>query len=761
MHQLRILLLLWILLQTLLLQGQDAVTGTVESPGSSGNSPLPGSNVLWAGTTIGTASDVNGRFTLPFPTEWPARLVATYVGHSSDTLLLQGPPMKELRILLRPRAELKTVEIIERQSGVHLDSRSQLATEIITSMELKRAACCDLSESFETNATVDVSYNDAISGTKTIRMLGLDGKYAQMSVENIPFIHGLSTASGLTLIPGTWINDINLSKGIGTAVNGPNAMTGQIDLCLLQPSAEGPLFVNLYGNNQGRAEANIHTAQRTGKHSDNLLLVHGNWFNTEMDQNNDGFMDMPLTQRINVMDRWMYRDEQRSGQVTARYVNDVRTGGQSAKHGARPAEGEHAGHRPDMLYGIDIRNEMVDVLGKYGFIFPNDPTRSFGLLVSGRRHDVNSVYGDRRYGGVQESFYANAVYQQLLGTGTDQLKAGASFQYDGFRESFRSSIDFGSDSLFNRIERMPGLFAEYTRKREKVTLVGGLRMDANSYFGTTVNPRAHAKFDLGPLTTARLTAGSAFRTANPLVESATVLASSRRVVVQGGLGMERAWTAGASVLHKFKWLEKKWAVGIDAYHTRFTTQVVTDLDRSPHTVAFYMLDGASFGNSLLTDVQVQLSRVFGLKASYRYFDARTTYDGRLLERPFTPVHRGLIDLAYADLKERWRFDITLNLFGESRIPDTSTNPEEYRFAARAPSFATLHAQVTRLVGPWEFYLGGENLTSTLQQQQIIAPEDPFGPYFDASLIWGPTNLAMVYAGLRFTIARKKLEHIHE
>jgi hypothetical protein len=754
MYQHRILLFLSSLLQVFLTLGQAPVTGHVVDEAS--GEFLPTANIHWLGTTSGTTTGYDGEFSITAPVRWPARLVASFVGYKPDTLLLKEPPSAPLRIALRWAVDIGIVEVVERASTTVLDSRSQLATEIITSMELKRAACCDLSESFETNATVDVSYNDAISGTKTIRMLGLDGKYAQMSVENIPFIHGLSTASGLTLIPGTWIKDINLSKGIGTAVNGPNAMTGQIDLCLLQPSAEGPLFVNLYGNNQGRAEANIHTAQRTGKHSDNLLLVHGNWFNTEMDQNNDGFMDMPLTQRINVMDRWMYRDEQRSGQITARYVNDVRSGGQSAKHGARPVEGEHAIHRPDMLYGIDIRNEMVDVLGKYGFIFPNDPTRSIGLLVSGRRHDVNSVYGERKYGGVQESFYANAVYQQLLGTGTDQLKAGASFQYDGFRESFRSSA-FANDSLFDRIERMPGLFAEYTRKREKVTLVGGMRMDANSYFGTTFNPRAHAKFDLGPLTTARLTAGSAFRTANPLVESATVLASSRRVVVQGTLGMERAWNVGASILHKFKWLEKKWAVGLDAYHTRFTSQVVTDLDRNPQTVAFYMLDGASFGNSLLTDVQVQLSRVFGLKASYRYFDARTTYDGRLLERPFTPVHRGLIDLAYADLKERWRFDITLNLFGESRIPDTSTNPEEYRFAPRAPSFATLHAQVTRVVGSWEFYLGGENLTSTLQRQQIIAPEDPFGPYFDASLIWGPTNLAMVYAGLRFTIARTQKE----
>ncbi len=740
---LNILLTFW----PVILAAQDPVRGVVRGGEVGDSSTLPGASVFWAGTSVGAATDSEGRFSLPAPGTWPARLVVSFVGYATDTILIERHSGDPLVITLRPGAELKGVEIVERQSSTLLDTRSQLATEIITAMELKRAACCDLSESFETNATVDVSYNDAISGTKTIRMLGLDGKYAQMSVENIPFIRGLSTASGLTLIPGTWIHEINLSKGIGTAVNGPNAMTGQIDLCLVQPSAEPPLFVNLYGNSQGRMEANIHTAQKTGKYSDNVLLVHGNWFNTEMDQNGDGFMDMPLTQRINIMDRWMYRDENRTGQVTMRYVNDMRTGGQSAKHGALPANGEHAGHGLDGLYGIDIRNEMVDVLGKYGFILKNDPTKSIGFIVAGRRHDVNSLYGERRYTGVQESLYGNAVYQQLLGTGNDQLKAGLSFQFDDYREAFL-------DSAFARTEMMPGAFAEYTSKRDKVTWVGGLRVDANDLFGTAVSPRLHVKYDLGPLTTARLSAGHAFRTANPLAESAAVLASSRRVVVEGELGMERAWNLGAALLHKFKWLERKWAVGVDGYHTRFTHQVVTDLDRDPQAIAFYMLDGLSYGTSVLADVHVQLSRVFDLKLNYRWYDARTTYDGRLLERPFTPMHRGLIDLAYADRKERWRFDISLNIFGESRIPSTAANPEEYRFRERAPAFGTLHAQLTRIVGPWEFYLGGENLTSTLQQRQIIAPEDPFGPYFDASLIWGPTNLAMVYGGLRFTLPRR-------
>ncbi len=718
---------------------QQPITGTVRTVDASATLPVPGANVLWAGSTIGTTTDAQGRFSLPVPPSWPARLVASFVGYTSDTLLLNAAPQAPLSFTLKASVELKAFEVVERQSSTKLDTRSLQASELITSMELKRAACCDISESFETNATVDVSFSDAISGTKTIRMLGIDGKYAQLSLENIPFIRGLSTASGLTLIPGTWINEINLSKGIGTAVNGPNAMTGQIDLCLVQPASQPPLFVNLYGNSQGRMEANIHSAQKTGKYSDNLLLLHGNSFDVEMDQNNDGFLDQPISKRVNVMDRWMYRDEHRTGQLAVRYVNDERRGGQSSKY-QLPAESNRR-------YGIDVRNEMVDVFGKYGVVFKNDPTKSIGFIFAGRRHDVDSRYGDRAYTGVQESLYGNVVYQQLLGDGNDQVKAGLSFQYDDYREAFR-------DSSFNRTELMPGAFAEYTSKHEKFTWVAGLRADVNDIFGTAVSPRLHLKYDLGPLTVGRLSAGHAFRTANPLAENASVLASSRRVVVQDPLGMERAWNVGAAILHKFKWLDRKWAVGLDAYHTRFTQQVVSDLDRDPGTIAFYMFDGLSYGTSVLADVHVQLSSRLDLKLNYRWYDTRTTYDGKLLERPFTPEHRGLIDLGYSDKKERWRADLSLNIFGTSRIPSTASNPEEYRFGDRAPSFATLHGQITHIRGKWEFYVGGENLTSALQSRQIIAAEDPFGPFFDASLIWGPTNVAMAYLGLRYTLPKK-------
>ena len=731
------------------LSAQNNIHGTVRTRIADQHAaPLPDARVGWVeGKAVMT--DSMGHFILEAPATWPAVLVTTSFSTTPDSLLLLSPPTGPLTITVAGSVQLAAAEISERQASTRLSLQTLQSIESIGSRELKRAACCDISESFETNATVDVNYSDAVSGTKTIRMLGLDGKYAQISMENIPFVRGLSANSGLTLIPGPWIQEINVSKGIGTAVNGPNAMTGQIDLCLLDPATAPTLFTNLYLNSQGRTELNVNAAQHLGKAGSNILMVHGNLMQRELDDNGDGFRDQPLSKRFNIMDRWMQRTDRRTTQVILRYVTDQREGGQTD---AAPP-GEHAGGKH---YGVDIHNEMTDVIVKNGWIL-NDPGKSIGILTGFRNHSVSSVFGENNYQGAQRSAYANVVYQQMM-KHNDQIKAGASFQFDDYDELFRPGPTERMD--LGRTERMPGLFTEYTRTRQRFTLVAGLRADFNSKYGQAISPRLHLKYDIAPLTTLRFSSGSGFRSANPIMENAAAQASSRRVIFEGDLGMERAWNTGVSLLHKFKWFGKKWSLAVDAYRTDFTAQVVADLDRSPQELVFYMLQGSSYANSLLADVQVQLGKQWELKASYRYYDAETTYDGKLRERPLVPSHRGLLDLGYTSKGEKWRFDITLNGFGSARLPGTEGNPEEFRLPNQSPAYATLNAQVTRVMGAWEFYLGGENLTGAIQQRQILSANDPFGPYFDASLIWGPTNMQMAYFGLRYTLKGKANTNTH-
>ncbi len=368
-------------------QDSTALHVQVNGRGLNGSAtPVPFASLYVADQGISGMTDERGHVAVSQPPNFPARLITSAMGFASDTLVLTSAT-EHVTITLDAVHELKAAEVVERQQGTQLSLRTTLATEAIGPKELKRAACCDLSESFETNATVDVSYSDAVSGTKTIRMLGLDGRYAQISVENIPFIRGLSSNYGLTLIPGPWINSINVSKGIGTAVNGPNAMTGQIDLCLLDPATADPLFTNLYVNSQGRTELNVNTAQHFGKGGDNLIMVQGSMNQRDMDDNSDGFRDQPLTRRFNVMDRWLQRTNKRTTQVIARYVTDKRNGGHTDAH--TPFEGTSGRH-----YRVDIGNEMGDVIVKNGWIL-RDSTKSIGLLGSFRNHTVSSAFGDR------------------------------------------------------------------------------------------------------------------------------------------------------------------------------------------------------------------------------------------------------------------------------------------------------------------------------------------------------------------------------
>ena len=733
-------ILLWlILLAPLTGRAQTSLDGTVEGIEADGSSgPLPGANVFWAGTTIGTATDGDGHFTLPEPPAWPAILLTSYMGYGTDSLRLGGMPGAPVIVRLRASNVLREAEVVERQSGSLLSTRNTFNLEQITQKELKRAACCDLSESFETNATVDVSFSDAVSGTKTIKMLGLDGRYALISLENIPFVRGLSSSYGLSLIPGTWIQGINVSKGNGPVVNGFSSMTGQIDLTLVQPRSAEPLFVNLYANDQGRLEANVQTAQKLGKRWHNLLMVHGNFLDTRLDDNRDGFLDQPLGRRINILDRVQFEGDGRDAHLGVRYVLDERTGGQSAFR---------RGEVPEVpLYGLGIDNEMVDVFGKHGFIFKNDPTRSIGMIGAIRRHTVEAFFGNRTYNGTEESGSFSAIYQQLLGDGNDQVKAGLTFSYADYTEQYE-------DSAFGRTERVPGAFVEHTLKRGSFTAVSGLRVDHNTAFGTFVSPRLHLKQDLGPLTALRGSAGSGWRTANPYVENATALASARTVIVTEDLEAEQSWNFGIGFLHKFKWHQRKWAVGADAYRTQFTQQLVADLDRSAHELVLSNLHGSSFANTVQADLQVELFRALQLKLAYRWYDTRTTYHGVELQRPFVPEHRAMADLAFTSRSEKWRCDLTLNWFGSGRIPDLSGNEAAVDFGSKSPAYSVLHAQITRVFGPVEVYLGVENLLDYIQDVQIIAPEDPFGPNFDAAMIWGPTNGRMIYGGLRFALKK--------
>ncbi|MDF2832111.1 TonB-dependent receptor domain-containing protein [Chryseobacterium indoltheticum] len=620
----------------------------------------------------------------------------------------------------------------------------------IDSKELLKAACCNLSESFETNATVDVSFSNAVTGTKQLKMLGLDQKYTSLTKELLPEIRGLASAYGLNFIPGRWIESIQLTKGGSTVTNGYESITGQINTELIKNSKTPETSLNLFADFNGRAEANVtHVAAINDKWSQTFLL-HGNGTFGDTDMNDDNFLDRPKGTQINAAYLLNYNDLERSGfgsHFGINFIKDERTAGQIGFDKKLPQSEQS-------LYGVGIDISRFQVWNKTGYVFKGKPYQSLGWMNQYVYHQQDSFFGLRNYSGQQHTYYSNLIFESILGNTNHKYKAGASFLYDGYEENYL--VD-----NFKRNEIVPGIFAEYTLTGLKYTLVAGARADFHNLAGTQFTPRLNFKYDFTPQTIFRLSAGRGFRTANVFAESQQYFASNRNIqILQNGgdiygLRPEIAWNYGVSLQQEFKIFGKKSTIVADFFRTDFQDQVLVDLDRSPQQLTFYNLDGKSFANSFQTQWDFTPFKNFDVRLAYKYYDVQADYlDGRR-EVPFMAKHRGFVNLAYATNKNKnegfWSFDTTLNWVGKQRLPNTSTNPAEFQLPMYSESYAVLNAQVSRNFNKkLRAYLGGENLTSYHQKNAIMDFRNPFGNYFDGGMVYAPIMKANFYVGFDVT-----------
>lgn len=620
----------------------------------------------------------------------------------------------------------------------------------IDKKELLKAACCNLSESFETNATVDVSFSNAVTGTKQLKMLGLDQKYTSLTKELLPEIRGLASAYGLSFIPGRWIESIQLTKGGSTVTNGYESITGQINTELLKNAKTPETSLNLFSDFNGRAEANITSVSPINENWSQTFLLHGNGTFGDTDMNHDGFLDRPKGTQINAAYLLNYNDLEKSGLGSLfgiNFVKDNRTAGQLDFNKRLPQDQQDA-------YGVGIDISRFQVWNKTGYVFKGKPYQSLGWMNQYVYHQQDSFFGLRNYSGKQNTFYSNLIFESIIGNTNHKYKAGASFMYDGYDETYLTTP-------FKRNEIVPGAFAEYTLTGLKYTLVAGARVDFHNLAGTQFTPRLNLKYDFTPQTILRLSAGRGFRTASVFAENQQYFASNRtiRIIPDGGdiygLKPEIAWNYGASLQQEFKIFGRKSSIVADFFRTDFQNQVMVDLDQSPQQLLFYNLKGKSFANSLQIQWDLIPLKNFEVKLAYKYYDVQADYlDGRR-EIPFMAKNRGFINLAYATNKNNnggfWSFDTTLNWIGKQRLPETASNPPAFQRPGYSESYALLNAQISRSFNKkFRAYFGGENLTSYSQKNAIVDFRNPFGNYFDGGMVYAPIMKANFYVGLDVT-----------
>ena len=745
-------ILLWGLLLPLTAFAQQFSKGTVVDEA---NLPLMGAEVYWNGTQIGVSTDDNGTFTLK-RTENSNTLVISYIGYKTKTVKVTNS--EALHIQLEPQSALEEVVVTQKRANT-MKSQWQVANlHTMSSGELLKAACCNLSESFSTNPSIDVNFSDAVTGNKQIKMLGLTSPYILMAEENIPAMRGASQAYGLSFVPGTWIESIQITKGAGSVINGYESISGQINYEIEKPINARPFFLNLYTSEDSRYELNAHTKVKLSDKWATSLLAHGNVRQRKSDHNHDGFIDNPIGNQINLLNRWQYSNAEKGwvSFLNLNYMKDERQAGQIHYNPLTDKGTTNA-------WGSEVNSERFTLSNKIGYVFPDTPYKSIGLQNSFQSHRQDSYFGLNSYDIHQKSWYGNLIYNSIIGNTQHKFATGLSGTYDDYNEQLTTSALAGD---FSRIDRSVGAFFEYTYDNlSNFSFVAGVRADSHNNLGNFITPRFHLRYNPWKQATFRLSAGRGKRAANVIAENQQLLASSRQLHIIGGdggklygLNPEIAWNYGASFLQAFKIWGKNAELSVDFYRTHFDNQVVVDLDHSPQQALFYNLDGKSFANSLQAEVSITPVKGLDFKAAYKYYDVQTQFTKGQLEKTLTPKHRWFANIAYetADTHEnnhsQWKFDVTFNWLGEQRLPTTATNPLPYRLSDYAPSFATLNAQITRVFSKtFEVYVGGENITNYKQANGILAADAPFGAYFDSTMQYAPAFGQMYYAGLRFKL----------
>jgi outer membrane receptor for ferrienterochelin and colicins len=704
------------------------------------NEPIIGANIYWEKSKKGVTSDVNGYFEIDAATHHE-HLIIAYTGYITQSLHIDDQNGELKVILIEDTKLLDEVVVSRRSPGTVTQRGAVLQTQKVTLGEIHRAACCNLGESFETNPSVDVAYSDAATGAKQIKLLGLSGTYVQMLTENYPNFRGVSSPFGMDYVPGSWMEGIYISKGTSSVKNGYEALAGQINVEYKKPQTMDKLFVNLFGSDALRMEANVDAGIHINEKLTTGLFAHYSNDTHAHDVNNDGFLDYPKTEQFNFMNRWNHEAGKYVAQYGMKYIHEERTGGQDDAH-----------HDIVDPYRISLKTNRGEFYTKQAYVFRNDElAESVAMIASGSFHDQKAIYDRTPYDVTQKNLYVSLMYENDFSK-RHNISTGLSLNYDAFDETLQNSP-------YDRKEVVPGVYLQYTfNLNDKFIALGGIRADHSSMYGFFVTPRLHLKYNPAEWIHLRGSVGKGFRTANVLAENNYLLASSRRIEIAGDLDQEEAWNAGLNTTVYIPIGDRQMTLTGEWYHTRFIKQVVVDVDSDPHAISFYNLNGGkSYSNSAQVEMSYPFFDGFTFTAAYRYTRAKSDFinsqtgEVQFLAKPLMNDYKGLVTASYQTPLRKWQFDLTGQFNGGGRMPSPDVTNRLWN--DRFDPFTIVNGQITKYFRNLDIYLGVENLFDFRQENPIIDAANPRGDNFDATMVWGPVHGRKIYAGLRFTIPR--------
>lgn len=724
----------------------QSLKGTVFGQEDNKKVPLDAAIIRWFGTTKGTITEPNGTFVISAEGITNKRIMVSYTGYKTDTIDVGGKD--NIEVTLIPNSTTSEIKVEGEKKSTYFENLNA-KTEVISSQELVKDACCDLAGCFGRNSSVEVAVTDIITDSKELKILGLEGVYTQILVDNMPLMSGLNVKYGVSSIPGTLINKITISKGSNSVLQGYESISGIMNVLLRDYNNSDRLLINGFLNSGLEKQFNLNFANPMNKKLSTIASFHTVQKSNSMDENGDSFLDNPLTTRYVLYNKWNFRDDKAKSDfnIAGRLWNEERIGGQR--------EDVHGSHSSGQrMYEQTVKINSIEGYSRLGKQF----TESSGLklYLSSSYYDQKSTYGITRYDANQGNFTFSGFYEfEYLARAF--LKTGLSYKYQKIDEviAFNDTTNKTYAGDYDKTESIPGVFLEssYSFLDDKASVMAGIRFDNHNQYGLVVTPRALLRWQPDKRVVFRMSGGTGFRTINLFSEYSNILASARNIVITETLEPEKIINYGADVLIYFGSNNYSGSLNLDFYRTDFSNKIIPDYDTNPSEVIFSNLNGRAFSNVFQSELSMTFLRNIDVKLAYKYVDLRYEKNSVLFEQPFVPKQRVLTTFSYTHPSKSWSASAGLNWFGKQRMPSTASNPVQYQRPTESDPYTMINMQVNKNFKYFELYAGVENLLDFTQENPIIAADDPFGPYFDTSFIWGPTRGREFYAGFRFLLGK--------
>lgn len=624
--------------------------------------------------------------------------------------------------------------------------KGAISTDVYSQQFFRKNPTPNIFESIAMVNGVKPQLNCAVCNTGDIHINGLEGAYTMILIDGMPIVSSLSTVYGLSGIPNSLIDRIEITKGPASSIYGSEAMGGIINI-ITKNALQAPDFATdlMFGS---LGEINLDIAKKVfeNKNLSSLLSLNYFYFGNRIDQNKDNFTDTPLQNRISIFNKWNFkRKENRLASFALRYFYEDRFGGEM--------QWKKQNRGSDEVYGESIYTNRFEFFGIYQLPIKE----KFLLQYSYNYHHQDSYYGNTAYLATQKVLFLQLNWERQFGK--HNLKSGASFKSTFYDDNTAGTANLSGE---NQPMKSPitGIYVEDEWAiNEKNTLLLGYRYDYHKIHKSVHSPRLAWKFDPNPYNTLRLSFGTGFRVVNLFTEDHAALTGSRDVVIKGDLKPEKSLNTNLGYQLKIPISNYFINVDLNGFYSYFNNKIVGDFDSEPDKIIYDNLTGHAISKGISADFSTNWTLPIQLMLGITYMEVYSENEGEKSQQLHAPKWSGTYNLTY-QFTNKFSIDLTGQFYGPMRLPVV---PDDFR-SEYSPWFSLMNIQITKKFdNGFEIYGGVKNILNFIPKNPILRPFDPFdnsvgdvvnNPYgytFDTTYGYASMQGIRTFLGIRYQI----------